>query len=145
MPTALDEVVIPGFRYRQEKDLTGAVSSIDSKLISSQSNSTLSRALEGAIPGMQVASIDGQPGVDMGIRVPRYRFRQQMVTRTHLIVIDGVPNTNSNALSSTLNPGRYRIDHGSEGGCRFDRPVGFARRQRRRYGNDQKAQQGAPK
>ncbi|MFQ8804709.1 MAG: TonB-dependent receptor plug domain-containing protein [Alistipes indistinctus] len=91
-----------GFRYRQEKDLTGAVSSIDSKLISSQSNSTLSRALEGAIPGLQVASIDGQPGVDMGIRVRGIGSGTQNNSDA-LIVIDGVPNTNSNALSS-LNP-----------------------------------------
>ena len=46
--TALDEVVVQAFGTAKKKDLTGAVSSIDSKLISSQSNSTLSRALEGA-------------------------------------------------------------------------------------------------
>ncbi|MEQ3031750.1 TonB-dependent receptor plug domain-containing protein, partial [Alistipes indistinctus] len=100
--TALDEVVVQAFGTAKKKDLTGAVSSIDSKLISSQSNSTLSRALEGAIPGLQVASIDGQPGVDMGIRVRGIGSGTQNNSDA-LIVIDGVPNTNSNALSS-LNP-----------------------------------------
>ena len=42
--TALDEVVVQAFGTAKKKDLTGSVSSIDSKLISSQSNSTLSRA-----------------------------------------------------------------------------------------------------
>ena len=49
--TALDEVVVQAFGTAKKKDLTGAVSSIDSKMNSSQYNSTMSRALEGAIPG----------------------------------------------------------------------------------------------
>ena len=98
----LEEVVVQAFGTAKKKDLTGSVSSIDSKLISSQSNSTLSRALEGSIPGLQVASIDGQPGVDMGIRIRGIGSGTQNNSNA-LIVIDGVPNTNSNALS-TLNP-----------------------------------------
>ncbi|WP_279050369.1 hypothetical protein [Alistipes indistinctus] len=38
----LEEVVVQAFGTAKKKDLTGSVSSIDSKLISSQSNSTLS-------------------------------------------------------------------------------------------------------
>ena len=100
--TALDEVVVQAFGTAKKKDLTGAVSSIDSKLISSQSNSTLSRALEGAIPGLQVAAIDGQPGADMGIRIRGIGTASQDNANA-LIVIDGVPNTNTNVLA-TLNP-----------------------------------------
>ena len=105
--TALDEVVVQAFGTAKKKDLTGSVSSIDSKLISSQSNSTLSRALEGAIPGLQVASIDGQPGVDMGIRVRGIGSASQSNANA-LIVVDGVPYANTygygkNVLS-TMNP-----------------------------------------
>ena len=100
--TALDEVVVQAFGTAKKKDLTGAVSSIDSKLISSQSNSTLSRALEGSIPGLQTAAVDGQPGTDMGIRIRGIGTASQNNANA-LVVIDGVPNTNSNVLA-TLNP-----------------------------------------
>ena len=98
----LDEVVVQAFGTAKKKDLTGSVSSIDSKLISSQSNSTLSKALEGSIPGLQVSSVDGQPGTDMGIRIRGIGTASQNNANA-LIVIDGVPNTNSNVLA-TLNP-----------------------------------------
>ncbi|WP_390399899.1 TonB-dependent receptor plug domain-containing protein, partial [Alistipes indistinctus] len=98
----LDEVVVVAFGSTKKKDLTGSISTLDSKLISSQSNSTLSRALEGSIPGLQVSSVDGQPGIDMGIRIRGIGSGTQNNSDA-LIVIDGVPNTNSNALSS-LNP-----------------------------------------
>ena len=100
--TALDEVVVQAFGTVKKKDLTGSISSIDSKLISSQANSTLTKALEGAIPGLQVSSVDGQPGIDMGIRIRGIGTAKQNNSNA-LVVIDGVPNTNSNALS-TLNP-----------------------------------------
>ena len=98
----LEEVVVQAFGTAKKKDLTGSVSSIDSKLISSQSNSTLSKALEGSIPGLQVSSVDGQPGTDMGIRIRGIGTASQNNANA-LIVIDGVPNTNSNVLA-TLNP-----------------------------------------
>ena len=99
---ALDDVVVVAFGSAKKKDLTGSVSSIDSKLISSQSNSTLTKALEGSIPGIQVSSVDGQPGIDMGVRIRGIGTASQNNANA-LIVIDGVPNTNSSVLS-TLNP-----------------------------------------
>ena len=105
--TALDEVVVQAFGTAKKKDLTGSISTIDSKLISSQSNSTLSNALEGAIPGIQVSSVDGQPGLDMGIRVRGIGSASQSNANA-LIVVDGVPYANTygygkNVLS-TMNP-----------------------------------------
>ena len=102
--TGLDEVVVQAFGTVKKKDLTGSISTIDSKLISSQSNSTLTKALEGAVPGLQVASIEGQPGMDAGIRVRGIGSASQSNSNA-LIVIDGVPYENSygygkNILSS---------------------------------------------
>ena len=99
---ALDEVVVIAYGSVKKKDLTGAVSSVDPGVISKQSNSTVSRALEGAAPGIQVASIDGQPGVDMGIRI-RGASSASQNSSTALVVIDGVPAQTNNALSS-INP-----------------------------------------
>ncbi len=99
---ALDEVVVIAYGTAKKKDLTGAVSSVDASIVSKQSNSTVSRALEGAAPGIQVASIDGQPGIDMGIRI-RGASSASQNSSTALVVIDGVPAQTNNALSS-INP-----------------------------------------
>lgn len=98
----LDEVVILGYGSQSRKNLTGAVSQIDSKVIGVQNVSTVSKALEGSIPGLQVSAADGQPGVDMGIRV-RGVSSATGNNASALIVIDGVPAQNENPLSN-MNP-----------------------------------------
>ncbi len=100
--TQIEEVTVVAFGTARKRDLTGAVSSVDNKVLAAQSNSTVTRALEGAIPGLQVSSVDGQPGQDMGIRVRGLGSASESSANA-LIVIDGVPTMQSNALSS-LNP-----------------------------------------
>ena len=100
--TVLDEVVVVAYGATKKKDLTGSVSTIDNKALNMQSNSTVSRALEGAAPGIQVSAVDGQPGIDMGIRVRGIGSASQN-TSNALVVIDGVPAQNDNPLA-TLNP-----------------------------------------
>ena len=95
----LEEVVVVAYGTQKKRDLTGSVSQIDSKALSLQSNSTVSRALEGAAPGIQVSAVDGQPGVDMGIRVRGLGSANQN-TSGALVVIDGVPAQNDNPLAS---------------------------------------------
>ena len=110
----LEEVVVQAFGTAKKKDLTGSVSSIDSKLISSQSNSTLSKALEGSIPRYRYCQPEQCQCVDRNRWGAQYKLQ----------------------CTGNPEPEGCGIDHRSEG-CRFDSPVGFARRQRRRDGNDQ--------
>jgi len=100
--SVLNDVVVVAFGTTRKKDLTGSITSVDSKLIAAQSNSTLSHALEGAVPGLQVSSIDGQPGLDNGIRIRGLGTASQNNSNA-LVVIDGVPSSQSNALS-IINP-----------------------------------------
>lgn len=100
--TGLNEVVVVAYGTAKKRDLTGSVSTIDSKVLSMQSNSTVSRALEGAAPGVQVSAVDGQPGLDMGIRVRGLGSASQS-TSDALVVIDGVPAQNANPLA-TISP-----------------------------------------
>ena len=65
----IDEVVVVAYGTTKKKDLTGSISTVDGNLIAKQANSTITRALEGAVAGLQVAAVDGQPGLDMGIRL----------------------------------------------------------------------------
>ena len=95
----LEEVVVVAYGTAKKKDLTGAVSTIDNKALEMQSNSTVSRALEGAAPGIQVSAVDGQPGIDMGIRIRGLGSASQNNSDA-LIVIDGVPAQNANPLAT---------------------------------------------
>lgn len=95
----LDEVVVVAYGTQKKKDLTGSLSQIDSKVIGVQSTSSVTRALEGSVPGLQTASVDGQPGLDMGIRV-RGVSSANGNSSSALIVIDGVPAQNDNPLSN---------------------------------------------
>jgi len=95
----IDEVVAIAYGTIKKKDLTGSLSTVDATLISSQTNSTVTRALEGAVPGIQVSSVDGQPGLDMAIRV-RGVGSANLNSSGALIVIDGVPAQIDNPLST---------------------------------------------
>ncbi|MBW8325273.1 MAG: TonB-dependent receptor [Prolixibacteraceae bacterium] len=95
----IEEVVAIAYGTAKKKDLTGSISTVDSKLMTTQANSTVTRALEGAIAGLQVSAVDGQPGLDMGIRLRGIGSANQN-TSNALVVIDGVPAQNDNPLST---------------------------------------------
>jgi TonB-linked SusC/RagA family outer membrane protein len=100
--TEIDEVVIVAYGTTRRKDLMGAVSTVDAKLIAAQSNSTVSRALEGAVSGLRISGLEGQPGIDLKILVRG--FGSTDVGNSYaLVVIDGVPTQIDNALS-IINP-----------------------------------------
>ncbi|MBW5348018.1 SusC/RagA family TonB-linked outer membrane protein, partial [Escherichia coli] len=99
----IEDVVVIAYGTAKKKDLTGAISTVDSKVLGAQANSTLTKALEGAVPGIQVSSVDGQPGVDMGVRVRGIGSSSQNNSNA-LIVIDGVPVTAGFNPLSTMNP-----------------------------------------
>ena len=98
----LSEVVVIGYGTTKRRNLTGSVSQVDSKTIAVQAVSSVTRALEGVVPGLQVSAIDGQPGLDMGIRLRGAGSTSQNSSNA-LIVIDGVPTEYPNALAS-INP-----------------------------------------
>ncbi|MBX3239598.1 MAG: SusC/RagA family TonB-linked outer membrane protein [Chitinophagaceae bacterium] len=100
--SAMDTLIVIGYGTARKKDYTGAVTAVNSRVISTQANSTVTRALEGVVPGIQVSSIDGQPGLDMGIRLRGAGSTMQNSSNA-LIVIDGVPTEYANALAS-INP-----------------------------------------
>lgn len=95
----IDEVVVVAYGTSRKKDLTGSISTVDGNLIAKQANSTITRALEGAVPGLQVAAVDGQPGLDMGIRLRGIGTASQNNSNA-LVVIDGVPAQHDNPLST---------------------------------------------
>ncbi len=95
----IEEVVAIAYGTARKKDLTGSLSTVDGKLMATQSASSVTRALEGVVAGLQVSSVDGQPGTDMAIRV-RGVGSANLNSSGALIVIDGVPAQIDNPLST---------------------------------------------
>ncbi len=97
--TSLEDVVVVAFGTAKKKDLTGSISTIDSKIIQQQQVSSISKALEGAVAGVEIASIWGQPGADATIQI---RGMGSISSGSSaLVVVDGVP---SPFPLSSLNP-----------------------------------------
>ena len=85
----LDEVVVVAYGTQKKKDLTGSMTAVKAENIAVQNTTTVSRALEGAAPGIRVSSVDGQPGYDMAVRI-RGVSSTNGASAAALIVIDGV-------------------------------------------------------
>ena len=97
----LDEVVFVAYGTQKRKDLTGSMTDVKSDIVAVQNTSTVSRALEGAAPGLQVASTDGQPGYDMAIRL-RGVSSTNGASASALVVIDGVPQQMNSTYENPL-------------------------------------------
>ena len=108
----IEEVVVVAYGTARKRDLTGSMSSIDTKVIAQQQLSSVSRALEGAVAGVRTASITGQPGSDAKIVIRGVGSVDGSVGTEALIVVDGVPMYNtttwnlatSNTSFSSINP-----------------------------------------
>jgi TonB-linked SusC/RagA family outer membrane protein len=67
--SALNDVVVIGYQAVKRKDLTGTVSSISGSQLEKVPVASAAEALTGRLPGVQVTTVDGQPGADIVIRI----------------------------------------------------------------------------
>ncbi len=90
----MEEVVVVGYTSKARKDLTGSVGSIQGKKLEAVPVSSAAEALQGKIAGVQVTTVDGQPGADINIRVRGATSVTQ--SNEPLYIVDGfqVPNIN---------------------------------------------------
>ncbi len=65
----LDEIVVIGYGTVKKKDLTGAVSMVDSKTISNLNPVKVEQALQGTMAGVAVTEQSGAPGAGLDIRI----------------------------------------------------------------------------
>ena len=100
----LDDVVVVAYGTARKRDLTGSVSTVESKTITAQAQGSVTRALEGTVAGLQTSSLDGQPGLDMGIRI-RGIGTANANNSNALIIIDGSPAQEGTNVLSSLNSG----------------------------------------
>lgn len=95
----LDDVVVVAYGTAKKKDLTGSITTIDAGNIKNRQVATVTRALEGQVPGIQVTSSTGQPGTDAVIRIRG--IGSMNAANDALILVDGVPYPST---LSTINP-----------------------------------------
>ena len=93
---ALEEVVVVGYTSKARKDLTGSVGSIQGKKLEIVPVSSAGEALQGKIAGVQVTTVDGQPGADINIRVRGATSVTQ--SNEPLYIVDGFQQANINDI-----------------------------------------------
>ncbi|MCM1377559.1 MAG: SusC/RagA family TonB-linked outer membrane protein [Clostridium sp.] len=97
--TNLDDVVVVAYGTANKESLTGSVAVVGAKEIEDRPVISVTSALEGNAPGVQVNSSVGQPGASPSIRIRG--FNSINGTSSPLYVVDGVPYVGS---ISDLNP-----------------------------------------
>ena len=94
--SSLDEIVVLGYTSRARKDLTGSVGSVSGAKLAAVPVASAAEALQGKIAGVQVTSVDGQPGADINIRVRGATSVTQ--TNEPLYIVDGFQQANINDI-----------------------------------------------
>ena len=89
-------MVVVGYTSKARKDLTGSVGSITGAKLEIVPVSSAAEALQGKIAGVQVTSVDGQPGADINIRVRGATSVTQ--SNEPLYIVDGFQQDNINDI-----------------------------------------------
>jgi TonB-dependent starch-binding outer membrane protein SusC len=95
----LGEVVIIGYGTARKKELTGAIATVDAKDFQKGTISTPEQLIAGKVAGVSVTSNSGSPGAGSTIRIRGGASLN--ASNDPLIVIDGVPITNTNIYGAS--------------------------------------------
>ena len=96
---ALEEVVVVGYTSKARKDLTGSVGSVSGAKLAVVPVTSAAVALQGKVSGVQVTTVDGQPGADVNIRVRGGTSVTQ--SNEPLYIVDGFQVDNINDIPPT--------------------------------------------
>jgi len=97
----LDEIVVTGYREEKKKDIVGAISTLDMKVVEDKPAAGILQMLQGEIPGVQI-STDGNPGGGASVLI-RGQGLGPLGFNAPLFIVDGVP-LNKDAGLEELNP-----------------------------------------
>ena len=85
----LDETIVVAYGVQKKSSFVGAASQISGEKLERTQASNLSKSLEGAVSGVQIASSSGTPGSGATIHIRG--FGSMSASTTPLIVVDGTP------------------------------------------------------
>lgn len=94
----IEDVVIVGYTSVRRKDLTGSVSSVNSKQLKDIPIASAAEAIQGRLAGVQAVASEGAPGADVMIKVRGGVSITQ--DNAPLYIVDGVPVENALAVLS---------------------------------------------
>ncbi len=92
----LSDIVVIGYGYQKKKDLTSAISVVESEKIQDLPIINPAQAMQGLATGVSVTSSSGAPGDNPIIRI---RGVGTVNSTDPLYVVDGVPTTNLNSVN----------------------------------------------
>jgi TonB-linked SusC/RagA family outer membrane protein len=87
--TNLNEVVIVGYGEQKKTNLTGAVASVDTKVLESRPITDAARGLQGITPGLNIVIPNGEVGSDPLMKI-RGQFGSMQGNSAPLILLDNV-------------------------------------------------------
>ena len=98
---AVEEVVVIGYTSKARKDLTGSVGSVSGAKLAAVPVASAAEALAGKIAGVQVTTVDGQPGADINIRIRGGSAISDSQDAKPLFIVDGFQTDNINDIPPT--------------------------------------------
>ena len=96
---AMDEVIVVAFGTAKKSAFTGSAKVVDAEELSKSQVTSVTNALAGAVPGVQLTSANGSPGSTSTIRIRG--FGSLNAGKDPLIIVDGAPYSGD---LSNLNP-----------------------------------------
>lgn len=95
--TLMDDVVVVGYGVQKRSDLTGSVSSVNSKVLEAMPVSSAAEAITGRMAGVQVTTSEGGPDAEIKIRVRGGGSITQ--DNSPLFIVDGFPVSSINDIA----------------------------------------------
>jgi TonB-dependent starch-binding outer membrane protein SusC len=89
----LTDVVVIGYGTQRKKDITGAVKSLKAESFNKGIINSPQQLLQGKVSGVNVTSVSGEPGVQLGITIRGPGGVR--TSNTPLFVVDGIPLDNN--------------------------------------------------
>ncbi len=96
--TELDDVVVIGYGTMKKRDITGAVTSLNSEVIQNNTPTDMASALQGKIAGFEVISNSGDPGDASRLRI-RGTSTFSDEGASPLFIVDGVEVTTLDGIN----------------------------------------------
>ncbi|MBI9064774.1 MAG: TonB-dependent receptor, partial [Marinilabiliaceae bacterium] len=81
--TGLDEVVVVGYGTKKKVNLTGAVASVDNKMLENRPSENILKSLQGVVPGVTIISRPGSTSINI-------RGRGNLGESSPLYIVDGI-------------------------------------------------------
>lgn len=91
--TNLNEVVVVGYGTQKKANLTGSVSSVDSKDLGNRALTSVALGIQGKMPGVTIVNAGGTPGRDDSGTSIHVRGTGSFNNSSPMIVVDGIEST----------------------------------------------------